>query len=78
MVNEAIRTAFNELINDITSYLGALPTGFSGLATSGLYEIPYFIFDKESSLIFLNSPKKTFSETNTNFISIYLNKPLCC
>ena len=75
MVNEAIRTAFNELINDITSYLGALPTGFSGLATSGLYEIPYFIFDKESSLIFLNSPKKTFSETNTNFISIYLNKP---
>jgi len=76
MVNEAIRTAFNELINVITTYQGTLPTGFSGLATNGLYEIPYFIFDKESSLIFLNSPKKTFSETNTNFISIYLNKPL--
>jgi len=76
MVNEAIKTTFLKLIDVITSYQGTLPTGFSNLATSGNYEIPYFIFDKESSLIFLNYPKSTFSENNSNFISIYLNKPL--
>jgi hypothetical protein len=75
-VNEAIRNAMILLIPTIRSYNGTLPTAFSNLATSGHYEIPYFIFDKESSLIFLNSPKKTFDSTNTAFISIYLNKPL--
>jgi hypothetical protein len=60
MVNGAIRTTFLKLIDVITSYLGTLPTAFSNLATNGTYEIPYFIFDKESSLIFLNSPKSTF------------------
>lgn len=77
-VNEAMRSAFLSLIEVLKSYhLGTIPTAFSGLSnSSGQYEIPYFIFDKESSLIFLNSPKSTFSDANTNFISIYLNKPL--
>ena len=54
MLNDAIRTNFLKLIDVIKSYFdGTLPTAFSNLATtSGTYEIPYFIFDKESSLIF--------------------------
>jgi hypothetical protein len=61
MVNEAIRTTFLKLIDVIKSdFGGTLPTAFSNLATNGTYEIPYFIFDKESILIFLNSPKSTF------------------
>ena len=61
MVNTAIRTTFLKLIDVIKSYFGGdLPIAFSNLATNGTYEIPYFIFDKESSLIFLNSPKSTF------------------
>jgi ABC-type transport system involved in cytochrome bd biosynthesis fused ATPase/permease subunit len=53
MVNEAIRTTFLNNIDVIKNYFsGTLPTAFSNLATSGTYEIPYFIFDKESSLIF--------------------------
>jgi len=53
-----------------------LPTAFSNLGSSGLYQIPYFIFDKESSLIFLNSPKTTFSDTNTSHVNIMLNRAL--
>ena len=49
MVNEAIRTTFLKLIDVLTSYNGTLPTAFSNLGSSGLYQIPYFIFDKESS-----------------------------
>ena len=53
MVNDAIRTTFFKLVDVVKSYYGGtLPTAFSNLATSGTYEIPYFIFDKESSLIF--------------------------
>ena len=53
MVNEAIRTAMLNLIDVIKNYNGGtLPTAFSNLATNGTYKIPYFIFDKESSLIF--------------------------
>jgi hypothetical protein len=54
MKNEAIRTTFLKLIDVIISYFGGtLPTAFSNLATtSGTYEIPYIIFDKESSLFF--------------------------
>jgi hypothetical protein len=77
MVNEAIRTTFLKLIDVIKSYFGGtLPTTFTNLATNSVYEIPYFIFDKESSLIFLNSPKSTFSESNTTHINIMLNKSL--
>ena len=77
-VNEAIRSAMLGLIETETNYNGGnLPTTFSSLSnSSGLYEIPYFIFDKESSLIFLNSPKTSFSDTNSNHINILLNKPL--
>jgi len=76
MVNEAIRTTFLKLIDVLTSYNGTLPTAFSNLGSSGLYQIPYFIFDKESSLIFLNSPKTTFSDTNTSHVNIMLNRAL--
>jgi len=41
MVNEAIRTTFIKLINVIKSYNGTLPTAFSNLGSSGLYQIPY-------------------------------------
>ena len=77
-VNESIRSAMVGLIETVTNYNGGtLPTTFSSLSnSSGLYEIPYFIFDKESSLIFLNSPKTTLSDTNLNHINILLNKPL--
>ena len=34
------------------------------------------IFDKESSLIFLNSPKTTFSDTNSSHVNIMLNRAL--
>jgi len=76
--NEAIRTAMLNLIETATNYNGGtLPTTFSNLSnSSGLYEIPYFIFDKESSLFFLNSPKTTFSDSNSNHINILLNKAL--
>ena len=75
-VNEAIRTAMLNLIETVTNYNGGtLPTTFSNLSnSSGLYEVPYFIFDKESSLFFLNSPKTTFSDSNSNHINILLNK----
>ena len=55
-VNESIRSAMVGLIETVTNYNGGtLPTTFSSLSnSSGLYEIPYIIFDKESSLIFLN------------------------
>ena len=66
MVNESIKTTFLKLIDVVTSYNGILPTAFSNLASSGNYEILYFIFDKESSLIFLNSPKSTFSDSNSS------------
>jgi len=49
---------------------------FSNLASSGNYEISYFIFDKESSLIFLNSPKSTFSDSNSSHVNIMLNRAL--
>ena len=76
-VNTAIQTAMTSLVTVLTSYNGTVPTDFSAMAnSSGLYEIPYFIFDKESGLIFLNSPIKTFDSNNSAFISIYLNKPL--
>jgi hypothetical protein len=77
MVNTAIRTTFLKLIDVVKSYFGGtLPTDFSDLSTNGNYEIPYFIFDKESSLIFLNSPKSTFSDLNSNHINIMLNRAL--
>ena len=77
MVNEAIRTTFLKLIDVIKSYFGGtLPTAFSNLATNGNYEICYFIFDKESSLIFLNSPKSTFSDSNSSNVNIMLNRAL--
>ena len=76
MLNESIRTTFLKLIDVLTSYNGTLPTAFSHLCSSGLYQIPYFIFDKESSLIFLNSPKTTFSDTNTSHVNIMLNRAL--
>jgi hypothetical protein len=78
MVNDAIRTTFLKLIDVIKNYNGgSLPTAFSNLATTiGTYEIPYFIFDKESSLIFLNSPKSTFSDSNSSHVNIMLNKAL--
>jgi hypothetical protein len=77
MVNEAIRTTFLKLIDVIKSYFGGtLPTAFSNLATNGTYEICYFIFDKESSLIFLNSPKSTFSDSNSSNVNIMLNRAL--
>ena len=49
---------------------------FSNLATNGTYEIPYFIFDKESSLILLNSPKSTFSDSNSSHVNILLSRAL--
>ena len=76
MVNEAIRTTFIKLVDVVTSYNGTLPSAFSNLASSGNYEIPYFIFDKESSLIFLNSPKATFSDSNSSHVNIMLNRAL--
>jgi hypothetical protein len=77
MVNDAIRTNFLKLVDVVKSYYGGtLPTDFSNLATSATYEIPYFIFDKESSLIFLNSPKSTFSDSNSSYMEIMLNKAL--
>jgi len=77
MVNTAIRTTFLKLIDVVKSYFGGtLPTDFSDLSTNGTYEIPYFIFDKESSLIFLNSPKSTFSDSNSSHVNIMLNRAL--
>jgi hypothetical protein len=49
---------------------------FLDLSTNENYEIPYFIFDKESSLTFLNSPKSTFSDLNSSHINILLNRAL--
>ena len=78
MVNEAIRNAMLKLIETVTHYNGGtLPTTFSNLSnSSGLYEIPYFIFDKDGGLIYLNSPKSTFSDSNSNHVNIMLNRAL--
>jgi len=77
MVNESIRASFLKLIDVIKNYNGgSLPTNFSDLSTNENYEIPYFIFDKESSLIFLNSPKSTFSDSNSSHVNIMLNRGL--
>ena len=77
MVNAAIRTTFLKLIDVIKSYFGGtLPTDFSDLSTNGNFKISYFIFDKESSLIFLNSPKSTFSDSNSSHVNIMLNRAL--
>ena len=60
MVNEAIRTTFLKLIDVLTSYNGPLPTAFSNLGSSGLYQIPYFIFDKESFFFFFFEFSKNY------------------
>ena len=80
-VNNAIISCFTELVNVATTYngeKGTLPTTFSNLSSSSNYELPYFIFDKESSLVFLNAPKTTFNSNNDSdsYFSIYLNKAL--
>jgi hypothetical protein len=78
-VNNAIISCFTELLSVATSYnKGTVPTAFSNLSSSSKYELPYFIFDKESSLVFMNAPKTTFDSTNSSdsYFSIYLNKAL--
>ena len=75
-VNLAIKTCFINLQTVITSYNGSLPTAFSNLTSAGGYEVPYFIFDKDSGLIYLNSPKATFDNTNTYYLEIHLNRAL--
>jgi hypothetical protein len=76
-VNLCIRTCFLTLQDVVKTYNGGkLPDSYSGLESSGGYEIPYFIFDKESGLIYLNSPKSTFDDTNTYYFKIHLNRAL--
>ena len=78
-MNNAIISCFVELLSVATSYnKGTVPTIFSNLSSSSRYELPYFIFDKESSLVFMNAPKTTFDSTNSSdsYFSIYLNKAM--
>jgi hypothetical protein len=38
--------------------------------------MPFFIFDKDTGLIYLNAPESTFNDDTEDVVFIYLNKPL--
>lgn len=67
LVNEAIKEAFIGLQKTLLSY---------GQTKNIGTDMPYFIFDKDTGLIYLNAPEATFNDDTTDVVSIYLNKPL--
>lgn len=67
MVNEAIKQAFIGLQETLVTYNQTKDIGKS---------MPFFIFDKDTGLIYLNAPESTFNDDTEDVVSIYLNKPL--
>jgi hypothetical protein len=67
MVNEAIKEAFNGLQQTLLHYNKTKNLG---------KDMPYFIFDKDTGLIYLNAPEETFNDDTLDEVSIYLNRPL--
>lgn len=67
MVNEAIKQAFIKLQTVLETYNQTKDLGTN---------LPYFIFDKSTGLIFLNAPTEKFNDETGDVVNIYLNKPL--
>ena len=67
MVNEAIKQAFIGLQATLVTYNQTKDIGKN---------MPFFIFDKDTGLIYLNAPEATFNDDTVEVVSIYLNKPL--
>jgi len=74
-VNEAIRMCIFLLRQVVNDYFPDQNLIFPATGISD-YPIPYFIFDKDSSLAYVNAPTKNFNVTATNGITFYLNSPL--
>lgn len=67
MVNEAIKQAFINLKAVLVDYNQTKDLGT---------DLPYFIFDKDTGLIYLNAPEATFNDDTDDVVNVYLNKPL--
>ena len=71
-VNEAIRMCIFLLRQVVNDYFPDQNLIFPETGI-GDYPIPYFIFDKDSSLAYVNAPAKNFDVTVANGITFYLN-----
>jgi hypothetical protein len=67
LVNEAIKQAFIGFKATLVTYNQTKDIGTN---------MPFFIFDKDTGLIYLNAPESTFNDDTEDAVSIYLNKPL--
>ncbi len=68
LVNEAVKQAFIGLQKTLLEFGQSKDIGT---------DMPYFIFDKDTGLVFLNAPELTFNDdTPSDVVNIYLNKPL--
>lgn len=67
MVNEALKTAFVNLKAVLAEFSQNIDLGS---------DLPYFIFDKDTGLIYLNAPEATFNDDNVDVVNMFLNKPL--
>jgi len=68
LVNEAVKQAFIGLQKTLLEF---------GQSKNIGTDMPYFIFDKDTGLVFLNAPELTFNDDNPDdVVNIYLNKPL--
>ena len=74
-VNEALRLCAFLLRTVLLNYF---PDVYYVFPATGIgdFPIPYFIFDKDSSLAYVNAPAKTFDITMPEGITLYLNSPL--
>jgi hypothetical protein len=67
LFNEAIKEAFIGLQATFEDYNQTKYIGKN---------MPFFIFDKDTGLIYLNTPESTFNDDTEDAVSIYLNKKL--
>jgi hypothetical protein len=80
-VNRAVVDAFNQLEYSINMQEEGqdIKNDFNIFKNAaGKFEVPQFIYDKDTKLIFMNAPKRQFNDdiANGNFIKIFLNEPL--
>ena len=80
-VNRAVVDAFNQLEYSINMQEEGqdIKNDFNIFKnSSGKFEVPQFIYDKDTKLIFMNSPKRIYNDdiSNGNYIKMFLNEPL--
>jgi hypothetical protein len=68
MANEAIKQAFIGLKETFVTYNQTKDIGKN---------MPFFIFDKDTGLKYLNALESAFNDDTEDTVSIYSNKPLC-